>query len=110
MSVSLSTEDIFFEGKKYSVGVLELSNAVIILFWEGDDPKLGSTSITLPKLASTQVIGERDQVFGQMVGTQIANKFNKITLVSTHLQLSKSEGRDKVLIELLNNLLKKVMQ
>ena len=110
MSVSLSTEDIVFEEKKYSVGVLDLSNAIIILFWEGDDPKLGSTSITLPKLASTQVIGERDQIFGQMVGTQIANKFNKITLVSTHLQLSKSEGRDKVLIELLNNLLKKVMQ
>ena len=110
MSLIFSTENAIFENKQYSVGLMELNNAIIVLFWEGEEPKLGSTSIALPKLTSTQVIGERDQLLGQMIGTQIASKYNKITMVSTYLQISKSEGRDKVLIELLNHLLEKVIK
>ncbi len=110
MSLIFSIESIVSENRKYSVGVTELSNAIIVIFWEGEEPKLGSTSIALPKLTSSQVIGERDQLLGQMIGTQIANKYDKITLVSTYLQILKSEGRDKVLIELLNRLLEKVIK
>lgn len=110
MSLFFSIESIVSENRKYSVGLAELDNAIIVLFWEGDEPKLGSTSIALPKLASTQVIGERDQLLGQMIGTQIANKYNKIALVSTHLQISKSEGRDRILMELLSRLLEKVIK
>lgn len=110
MSLFFSIESTVSENRKYSVGLAELDNAIIVLFWEGDEPKLGSTSIALPKLASTQVIGERDQLLGQMMGTQIANKYNKIVLISTHLQISKSEGRDRILMELLSRLLEKVMK
>ena len=110
MSLIFSIENTVYENKQYSVGIAELSNAIIVLFWEGEEPKLGSTSIALPKLASTQVIGERDQLLGQMIGTQVASKYNKITLVSTYLQISKGEGRDRVLIELLNRLLEKVIK
>jgi hypothetical protein len=110
MSLIFSIENTVFDNKQYSVGIAELSNAIIVLFWEGEEPKLGSTSISLPKLASTQVIGERDQLLGQMIGTQIASKYNKITLVSTYLQISKGERRDRVLIELLNRLLEKVIK
>jgi hypothetical protein len=88
------------EGKTLSCGVLELGNAVLALFWEGEEPKLGSTTVTVPGAASSQLLGDRDQLLGRMLGTHISAKYGKMSLVSTHLSQGHSEAVGKTLLEL----------
>ncbi len=88
------------EGKTLSCGVLELDNAVLALFWEGDEPKLGSTTVTVPGAASSQILGDRDQLMGRMLGAHISARSGKMSLVSTHLPQGHSEAMGKTLLEL----------
>ena len=62
MSLAFRVENMEVEGKTLRCGVLELENAVVALFWEGEEPKLGSTTVTLPGMASTQLLCDRDQL------------------------------------------------
>ena len=81
-------------------GVLELENAVVALFWEGEEPKLGSTTVTLPDMASTQLLGDRDQLIGRVLGTHLAEKYGKMALVSTHISKGYGEEIGKTLLDL----------
>ena len=51
MSLAFRVGEAELEGKTLHCGVLELENAVLALFWEGTEPKLGSTTATLPGMA-----------------------------------------------------------
>lgn len=100
MSLAFRVFDAELEGKTLHCGVVELENAVLALFWEGADPKLGSTTVTLPGMASSQLLGDRDQLLGKMLGTHIAAKYGKMSLVSTHLSKGYSEAVGKTLLDL----------
>ena len=100
MGLAFRVGDAEVEGKKLHFGVLELENAVLALLWEGLEPKLGSTSITLPGMASSQVLGDRDQLIGRTLGTYIASKYGKISLVSTYLSQGYSEVIGKAILDL----------
>ena len=106
MSLALRVGEVELEGKTLHCGVLELENAVLALFWEGAEPKLGSTTATLPGMASSQLLGDRDQLLGRMLGTHISAKSGKMSLVSTHLSQGYSEVAGKTLL----NLAKRVME
>lgn len=100
MSLAFRVENMEVEGKTLCCGVLELENAVLALFWEGKEPKLGSTTVTLPGMASTQLLGDRDQLIGRVLGTHLAAKYGKMALVSTHISKGYGEEMGKTLLEL----------
>ena len=100
MSLAFRVERMEVEGKTQCCGVLELENAVLALFWEGEEPKLGSTTVTLPGMASTQLLGDRDQLIGRVLGTHLAAKYGKMALVSTHISKGYGEEMGKTLLEL----------
>ncbi|HIH89308.1 TPA: hypothetical protein HA344_08905 [Candidatus Bathyarchaeota archaeon] len=105
MSLAFRVGEVELEGKKLHCGVLELENAVVALFWEGEEPKLGSTTATLPGMASSQLLGDRDQLLGRMLGAQVAAKSGKLSLVSTHLSQGYSEAIGKTLLELVRRVM-----
>jgi hypothetical protein len=92
MSLTFSTLMIEFEEKRITLGIAELGNAILALFWEGEDPKWGSTTLTLPDSTSTQILGDRDTMLGRVIGIYLAKRFGKMVLVST--QLSQGYGKD----------------
>ena len=100
MSLAFKVGEAEFEGKTLHCGVLELENAILALFWEGTEPKLGSTTATLPGMASSQLLGDRDQLLGRMLGTHISAKSGKMSLVSTHLSQGYSESIGKILLDI----------
>ena len=100
MSLAFRVESMEVEGKTLRCGVLELENAVMALFWEGEEPKLGSTTVTLPGMASTQLLGDRDQLIGRVLGTYFAEKYRKMALVSSHISKGYGEEMGKTLLEL----------
>ena len=104
MSLAFRTSSVELEGKVLHCGVLELENAVLALFWEGEGPKLGSTTVTLPGMASSQLLGDRDQLLGRVLGTHLATKTGKMSLVSTHLSQGYSEAVGKTLLDLARRL------
>jgi hypothetical protein len=104
MSLAFKVVEAEIEEKKYHCGVLELENAVLALFWEGGEPKLGSTTVTLPGTASSQLLGDRDTLLGRTLGTYIAAKYGKMSLVSTNLSKGYSEAVGKGLLDLVKRL------
>jgi len=100
MSLAFRVESMEVEGKTIHFALLELENAVVTLLWEGEEPKLGSTTVTLPGMASSQLLGDRDQLIGRILGTHIAARYGKMSLVSTHLSQGYGESMGKRLLEL----------
>ena len=104
MSLNFSTDEVTFEGKRLCGAVAELGNAVIALFWEGDDPRLGTLTVTLPNKVSSPLLGERDRLLGQLLGEQLAVIYGKMALVSTNLSVSTGSEAGRVLIDLVRRL------
>jgi hypothetical protein len=105
MNLVFRVGDAKVEGKTLHVGILKLENAVFALFWEGAEPRLGSTTVTLPGTASSQLLGDRDQLLGRILGTHLAVKYGKLSLVSTHLSQGYSEEMGKTLLELVRHVM-----
>jgi len=104
MGLNFSTDDINFQGKQLHGALAELENAVIALFWEGDGPRLGTLTVTLPNKVSSPLLGERDRLLGQLLGEQLAVICGKMALVSTNLSVSTGSEAGRVLIDLARRL------
>ena len=105
MGLEFSTRDAPFEGKTLHGAIAELGNAVIALFWEGEDPRLGTLTVTLPDRTSSALLGERDRQIGLIIGAQISAQTGKMALVSTNLPLSLGTAAGKVLLDLARSIL-----
>ena len=92
MSLTFSTLSVEFEERRITLGIVEFGNAILALFWEGVEPKWGSTTLTLPDSTSTQILGDRDTMLGRVIGMYLAKRFGKMVMVST--QLSQGYGKD----------------
>ncbi|MCW4049708.1 MAG: proteasome assembly chaperone 4 family protein [Candidatus Bathyarchaeota archaeon] len=102
MSLQFSTESIEVEGKTLNGALTELENAVLLLVWMGDKPKLGSLTVTVPDRTSSQLLGDRDEVLSRMVGERLASRYGKLILVSSNLPIDFQAGRE--LLDLINRL------
>ena len=102
MSLQFSTGSIDQEGVDVHGAVAELENAVIALIWAGDKPRLGSMTATLPNRASSQLLGDRDEVLSRMVGERLASRYGKLVLVSSNLPAGFQVGRP--LLELIDKI------
>jgi len=107
MSLAFLVESMEMEDKIIHCAVLELENAVMALLWEGEEPKLGSTTVTLPGMASSQLLGDRDQLIGRIIGTHMAARYGKMSLVSTHFSQGYGEVMGKKLLELVRRVTEK---
>ena len=73
--------------------------------WSGDKPVLGTLTVTLPDRSSSSLIGERDSQMSLILGSQIAKKVEKMTLVSLNLPSNIGMGVSRLLISLVKDLL-----
>jgi hypothetical protein len=107
MSLTFSTLSVEYEERRITLGIAELGNAALAIFWEGEEPKWGSTTLTLPDSMSTQILGDRDTMLGRVIGMYLAKRYGKMVLVST--QLSQGYGNDlgKILLKLTQQLTEK---
>lgn len=88
MSVKFHSDSFEIDNQKVYAAVSELKNAVLVLCWIGDEAKLGSVTVSLPNKTSSQLIGNRNEILGRMIGERLALKSGKLTMVSTNLPLS----------------------
>ncbi len=105
MGLNFSTGQTPYQDKQLHGAVAELGNAVIALFWEGEEPRLGTTTVTLPDRSSSALLGDRDRQIGLILGAQIAALTGKMALVSTNLPLGLGTEAGRVLLDLARELL-----
>jgi hypothetical protein len=105
MGLDFSTGSAPFQDRQLHAAIAELGNAVIAFFWEGDEPRLGTLTVTLPDRSSSPLLGERDRQLGLILGAQIAAITGKMALVSTNLPLAIGEGAGKVLLGLVREII-----
>jgi hypothetical protein len=106
MSLEFTTRYITFQEVNIYGAVIELTNAILALFWEGEDPKLGSLSLTLPNKTSSQLLGERSQVLGRVIGEILSTRFDKMSIVSINLSRGKEMEVGSQLINLTREIIK----
>lgn len=102
MTLNYKTESITVDGKPLYGALTELENAVFALFWEGENPRLGSVTVTLPNKEASQLLGDRNEFLGRLLGERLVVKYGKIAMVSTNLSVGFDSG--KTLIELADKL------
>ncbi len=110
MGLEFSTREARFEDKVLHGAVAEMGNAVIALFWEGEEPRLGTLTVTLPDRTSSPLLGERDRQIGLILGAHISAQTGKMALVSTNLPLSLGTAAGKVLLDLAQGILAAVKE
>lgn len=105
MSLEFSTSRIVFEGKGINVGLMEMENAVFLILWEGVRPSLGTLTVSLPGRISSQLLGDRDTLLGQVLGEQLVAFFRRMALVSVHLKTVRGEAVGRRLLELIKEMI-----
>ena len=105
MGLDFSTGSAPFQDRRLHAAVGELGNAVVAFFWEGDEARLGTLTVTLPDRSSSPLLGDRDRQLGLILGAQIAAITGKMALVSTNLSPAAGEEAGKVLLGLVREII-----
>ncbi len=106
MGLELSTAETLFEGRPLRAALLELGNAVIALFWLGDEPKLGTLTISMPGGVSSPLLGDRDRMLGQVIGERLAHLYGKMALVSINLPQGLGVSAGRIMMKLIGELVR----
>ncbi|MBL7169089.1 hypothetical protein ISS40_10480 [Candidatus Bathyarchaeota archaeon] len=105
MGLDFSTGEVAFQDKVLRGSVTELGNAVVAFFWEGDEPRLGTLTVTLPDRSSSPLLGDRDRQIGLILGAHLAAQSGKMALVSVNLPLGMGDAAGRGLLELVQGLM-----
>jgi hypothetical protein len=105
MSLEFFTCKTSFEGKELNGALTEMENSVLFLLWEGMRPLLGTLTVTLPNRISSRLLGDRDALFGQILGEQLASYFQKMALVSVNLRTVKTDAAGSKILELVKEII-----
>ena len=96
------------DGKVLHLSLLELSNAILVLFYEGS-MKLGTLAVALPSSTEGQatissvLLGGKYILCARALAERVAGFFKKMSLASVHVEISEPEGL-KTAAALLDNL------
>lgn len=104
--MELSTAEALLEGRPLRAALLELGNAVIALFWLGEEPKLGTLTISMPGGVSSPLLGDRDRMLGQVIGERLAHLYGKMALVSINLPQGLGVSAGRALMKLMEELVR----
>jgi len=105
MSLEFSTQRMSLEGKEINVAFMEMENAVLLFVWEGVRPLLGTLTVTLPGRLSSQLLGDRNTLFGQVLGEQLASYFQKMALVSVNIRILRGETIGRKVLEFIREII-----
>ncbi len=105
MGLDFSTGEVAFQDKVLRASVAELGNAVLAFFWEGDEPRLGTLTVTLPDRSSSPLLGDRDRQIGLILGAHLTAQTGKMALVSVNLPLGMGDAAGRGLLELVQSLM-----
>ncbi|MFH0848303.1 MAG: hypothetical protein V1857_02215 [archaeon] len=103
--MSLREERIEYQDKQFRLILLELDNAVVVIFGE-DPPKLGTLAVALPReetVTSSVLLGGKYILSARAIAERTASLCRKMSLVSVHTQISESEAI-KLAVDLLRRL------
>jgi len=93
MSLQWSEESIEHGGVVLRGALSDLGNAVLVVFWVGEKPKLGTLTATLPDGTSSPLLGDRDEIYSKIIGGRLAGSRGKLALVSVNLPPDWEDGR-----------------
>lgn len=93
MSLQWSNESLEHGGRVIRGALTEMSNAVVAVFWVGDNQRLGTLTATMPDGTSSAIMGERDEVLSRIIGGRLASVKGKMALVSVNLPQDMEDGR-----------------
>jgi hypothetical protein len=103
MSLQWSNESLVRGDRVFKGALTELGNAVLGIFWVGENPKMGTLTVTMPDGTSSPILGERDEVISRIIGERLASVKKKLALVSVNLPPDTEDG--KLLMELTKRLM-----
>lgn len=104
MSLGFTTGEARHEERKLHGAVAELENAVVAFFWEGEGPRMGTLTVTLPDRSSSPLLGDRDRQLALILGSQLAALTGKMALVSVNLPVGLGDDAGRTLLELVRGL------
>jgi hypothetical protein len=107
MSLGFTTGEALHEERKLHGAVAELENAVVAFFWEGEGPRMGTLTVTLPDRSSSSLLGDRDRQLGLVLGSQLSALTGKMALVSVNLPVGLGDEAGRTLLELVRRLVGK---
>jgi hypothetical protein len=105
MGIDFYSQKVYSEGKQLWGAIALLENAILAIFWEGGEPRLGTLTVTLPDRVSSTLLGERDREIGLLLGERISHLCGKMALVSTNLGESKGITIGRALLDLTRELI-----
>ena len=107
MSQGFTSGETRYEERVIHGTVTELENAVVAFFWEGEKPRMGTLTVTLPDKSSSNLLGERDRQLGLIIGAQLSALTEKMALVSVNLPVGLGNEVGRTLLELARRLVEK---
>ena len=107
MSLGFTSGEARHEEKKLQGAVAELENAVVAFFWEGEKPRMGTLTVSLPDRNSSPLLGDRDCQLALILGGQLATLTGKMALVSVNLPVGLGDEAGRTLLELARGLIGK---
>jgi hypothetical protein len=93
------------EGKKFSVIIFELENAVFSFFFEDDLERVGTIALAIPQTASTLnvssiLLGDRNIIPARILAEFFASKFKKMSFSSVFSKQINDTQISKILLSL----------
>jgi hypothetical protein len=107
MSLGFTSGEARHEERVLHGEAAELENAVVAFFWEGEVPRMGTLTVTLPDRSSSPLLGDRDRQLGLILGAQLAALTGKMALVSVNLPVGLGDEAGRTLLELARGLVGK---
>lgn len=105
VGLSFSTLDAPYRDTVFHGAIASLENATMTFFWAGEEPRLGTLTVTLPDRSSSSLLGDRDRQMGLILGARLSALTSKMALVSTNLPEGVDDEAGKVLLDLAQRLL-----
>ena len=105
MSLGFTSGEALHEERVLRGAVAELENAVVAFFWEGEKPRMGTLTVSLPDRSSSPLLGDRDRQLGLVLGSQLSALTGKMALVSVNLPLGLGDEGGRTLLELARGLI-----
>ena len=110
MGLEFSTMETSLGNRKLHGAIVELDNSVLAFFWEGDKPRLGTLSVTLPDRSSSPLLGDRDRQICLILGSHISTLTGKMALVSVNLPIGLGKETSKALVGLAQNITNRMLE
>ena len=112
MEPKIAKETLSWRGKTLNVYLLELENAVVGFFSEGEEVRLGTLALALPRglppsLGSSSILlGHRNAGIARILAEYLSSKHGKMALISVFLRREAEIADQKSLLQLAKTLKK----